>query len=43
MIGYQFGYTKSTKDLCQILGFWGDITIGPFYTFGLTVKDEKYY
>ncbi len=43
MIDYQPGYTKNSKDPCLVLGFWGDITIGPFYTFGLNVKDEKKY
>lgn len=41
MIDYWYAWTKDTKNPCQVLGYWGDITTGPFYTFGLTVKHEE--
>lgn len=36
---YAEGKKKKTRDLCDVLGYWGDIVVSPFYTFGLTVDD----
>ncbi len=37
VIDYHDGVNKTTKLSCQVLGYWGDITIGPFWTLGLNV------
>lgn len=37
MVDYSNGVNKTTGLSCKVLGFWGDITIGPFWTLGLTV------
>lgn len=35
MLNYQSGKSKKDKSSCEVLGFWGDISIGPFSTFGI--------
>ena len=37
LMDYYDGVNKTTKISCKVLGYWGDITIGPFWTLGLTV------
>ena len=39
ILDYVEGKDKKTKNLCDVLGYWGDIVVSPFYTFGLTVDD----
>ena len=47
MLDYAEGKKKQSRDLCDVLGYWGDIVVSPFYTFGLLVDDlnekEKFY
>ena len=42
-LSYLDGEKKKNRDHCEVLGFWGDITVGPFWTFGLCVSDLKEY
>lgn len=37
VLDYYDGVNKTTKLSCKVLGYWGDISIGPFWTLGLTV------
>ena len=37
-IDYHDGVNKTTKVSCKVLGYQGDITVGPFWTLGLTVE-----
>ena len=32
---------KKNLDLCEILGYWGDISISPFWTYGFYVDNEE--
>lgn len=43
MLDYIEGKNKKTKDPLEILGFWGDITISPFWNFGLMVDNIEEY
>ena len=47
MLSYQPGKSKSDRTSCEVLGFWGDISIGPFATFGFyadtTEKNDVFY
>lgn len=37
LLDYNEGINKTSKLTCKVLGYWGDITVGPFWNLGLTV------
>ena len=39
MLDYQSGKKKSDKTSCGVLGYWGDITTGPFASIGIFPAD----
>jgi hypothetical protein len=47
MLDYQQGKKKIDKTSCGVLGYWGDITTGPFPSIGFYINDpinsSKYY
>ncbi len=43
LLDYVEGIKKKGRDLCEVLGYWGDITISPFWTFGFTVDTLEEY
>lgn len=40
LVDYIQGEKKKNRDHCEVLGYWGDITLSPFWTFGLTVDNH---
>ena len=40
LLDYIEGRKKENKDHCEVLGFWGDLVISPFWTFGIGVDTE---
>ena len=38
MLSYLDGRDKQTRDSCEVLGYWGDLCLGPFAVWGITSK-----